>query len=250
MRRENRVMEKIFGLGFSKTGTTSLEIALEKLGYRVCRGHWQNSHTFYLLALFIHRDYDELFKIVDYWDAFADGPWGGTDLYEELYRRLPQSKFILTVRDEESWYRSFEKLLTMFDMNLETALDSYHANGMYGSAYYFKHIFNIETLAGNRDKIINRYREHNEGVLEFFSKNEADFMVFNMAQGDGWEKLCSFLNLKLPHDEFPHANKSIDNPYLSNEAIHRNRLANIWNIPKSVRLYLRHGRRHDKPKRG
>ena len=64
-------MEKIFGLGFSKTGTTSLEIALQKLGYNVCRGHWKNSHTFYLLALYIHRDYDEIFRIVNYWDAFA-----------------------------------------------------------------------------------------------------------------------------------------------------------------------------------
>ena len=32
--------KKVFGIGFSKTGTTSLENALTILGYNVCKGHW------------------------------------------------------------------------------------------------------------------------------------------------------------------------------------------------------------------
>lgn len=210
-------MQKVFGVGFSKTGTTSLEKALRTLGYRAWRAHWQNPHNSYLLALYIHRDYDEIFRIVNYYDAFADGPWGGTQLYREIYRRLPESKFILTIRDAESWYVSFEKLITMFDLNLETALDSYHANGMYGSAYFFRHVFCIETLAGNRQKIIDHYNAYNESVIDFFSRNDADFLIFDMPAGDGWEKLCAFLNKPIPPNEpFPHANRATDNPYLSN----------------------------------
>jgi hypothetical protein len=209
--------KKIFAVGFSKTGTTSLEKALELLGYKVCRGHWKNPHTFYLLALYIHRDYDEIFRLVNYWDAFADAPWGGTDLYQELYRRFPESKFILTIRDAETWYESFEKLITMFDLNLETAFDSYHANGMYGSAYFFKHVFQIEKLAGNREKIIAHYNEYNNRVIKFFSTKKTDFMIFDMPKGDGWEKLCGFLGVAVPDAQFPHANKSVDNPYLSNK---------------------------------
>lgn len=236
-------LEKIFGIGFSKTGTTSIEMALEELGYRVCRGHWERSHTFYLLALYIHRDYDEIFRIVEYWDAFADGPWGGTDLYVELYRRLPRSKFILTVRDPDRWYDSFEKLVTMFDLNPETALAAYHANGMYGSAYFFKHVFGIETLAGNREKIINHYRMYNEQVMEFFSKNSADFMVFDATQGDGWEKLCGFLNVGAPDKRFPHANRSIDNPYISNKPVPESRSARIRNMARRALSRLRQERR-------
>ncbi len=239
-------MEKIFGLGFSKTGTTSLEVALEKLGYRVCRGHWKNSHTFYLLALYIHRDYDEIFRIVKYWDAFADGPWGGTDLYRELYKRLPESKFILTVRNAESWYHSFEKLITMFDLNPETALDSYHANGMYGSAYFFKHIFNIDALAGNREEIINHYTGYNEQVKAFFSEKGADFMVLNLTEGDGWNKLCNFLDRKAPDEEFPHANRSIYNPYLSNKSVQESRLARIRNISRATLSHIRQVLQKDK----
>lgn len=33
-------MDKVFGLGFSKTGTSTLESVFEILGYNVCRGHW------------------------------------------------------------------------------------------------------------------------------------------------------------------------------------------------------------------
>jgi hypothetical protein len=212
-------MQKVFGLGFSKTGTTSLEQALEILGYKVCKGHWQNPHTFYLHALYIHRDYDEIFRMIDYWDAFADAPWGGTALYEELYKRLPQSKFILTVRDGEKWYVSLEKLITMFDLNLETAFESYHANGMYGSAYFFKHIFNIETLAGNKKKIIDHYNAYNRNVIDFFSKRNAEFIVLDMPAGDGWQKLCGFLKKEIPTQLFPHLNKAIENPYLSNKIL-------------------------------
>jgi len=209
-------MEKIFGVGFSKTGTTSLEKALEILGYKVCRGHCKFSHTFYLHALYIHKDYDEIFRLINYWDAFADAPWGGTDLYLQLYNNFPNAKYILTVREPESWYESFEKLITMFDLNHETALDSYHANGMYGSAYFFKHIFDIEKLAGNKQKIMDHFKLYNQKVIDFFSKHPANFMVYDITSGEEWQKLCKFLGVKIPKNDFPHANKSIGNPYLSN----------------------------------
>jgi len=210
-------MNKIFGIGFSKTGTTSLEEALEILGCKVCRGNWRNTHTFYLLALYINRDYDEIFRLVNYWDAFTDGPWGGTDLYLELYKKFPEAKYILTLRNPESWYQSFEKLITMFDLNIDTALTSYHANGLFGSAYFFEHIFGIKSLANNKDKIISHYQQHNEEVIRFFKTNPSKFMVFNIMKGDGWEKLCGFLNVEVPSAQFPHANKSSENPYLSNK---------------------------------
>lgn len=56
-------MEKIFGVGFSKTGTTSLEAALTLLGYKVCKGHWNNNYSNYLAALYKHQDYAPLCQI-------------------------------------------------------------------------------------------------------------------------------------------------------------------------------------------
>lgn len=208
---------KVYGIGFSKTGTTTLSSALGQLGYRTWTGHWQKPENFYLLALYIHRDYDALFRFSQYWNAFTDAPWGGTDLYEEIVRRTPNARFILTVRDPETWYTSLHKLLTMFDLNEESALDSYYRNGMYGSAHFFEHVFDIRTLAGNKRRMINAFQAHNDRAIDFLSSNNAAFAVLNFEQGDEWNALCGFLGKSVPNGRpFPFENRSADNPYLSN----------------------------------
>lgn len=209
--------QKVFCLGFSKTGTTSMEGALEILGYKVCKGHWQTNHTFYLLALSVNKDYDELIRMTENWDAFADGPWGGTDLYIKLLKKYPDAKYILTIRDPESWYRSFEKLITMFDMNLDTALLSYRSNGLWGSAYYFESLFDIKTLAGNKEKIISKYNNYNKEVIEYFRTKQKELLVLDLSKVDAWKEICPYLNCNIPDVNFPHSNKAADNPYISNQ---------------------------------
>lgn len=211
--------EKVFCLGFSKTGTTSMQTAIEALGYKVCKGHWQNGHTFYLLALSVNKDYDELLRMTNYWDAFADGPWGGTDLYLKLLEKYPNAKYILTERDPEKWYTSFEKLITMFDLNLNTALSTYHQNGLWGSAYFFETVFGIKTLAGNKQKIMNTYLDYNKQVKEYFHLKDKELLILDLEKGDNWDILCPFLNCVTPNIDFPHVNKSSTNTsYISNVA--------------------------------
>jgi hypothetical protein len=200
-------LQKVFGIGFSKTGTTSLETALKMLGYNPWWGHWENPNNAFAAALYVNRDYEELFKLINYHDAFADSPWGGSDLYLEIYKRLPDSKFILTMRDAESWYNSLENNLTKFDSNLETALDTFHAKGRCGAVYFIRHIYGIVTLSQNKQKMIDHYNAHNQSVINFFAEHDADFLVFNMSAGDSWEKLCGFLKRPIPDVPFPHANK-------------------------------------------
>jgi hypothetical protein len=200
-------VRKVFGVGFSKTGTTSLERALERLGYNVCRGWWRTNHSFYLMALYVNGDTEEILRMTAYWDAFADGPWGGTDLYLALYDRYPDARFLLTVRDADAWYRSFESMITEFDTDLDTAMEAYHAK-YFGSAYFFRHLFGIEKLAGNREKILGQYRAHNEAARRFFAEKGAAFLELDVTAGDGWEKLCGFLECEVPAEPFPHGNPS------------------------------------------
>lgn len=70
-------LRKVFNLGFSKTGTTSIERALQILGYRVAKGHWKYNYCFYLMSLCVHGDYEEIIRFTKAFDAFCDGPWGG-----------------------------------------------------------------------------------------------------------------------------------------------------------------------------
>lgn len=91
--------KKVFVIGFQKTGTTSLETALEVLGYRVYGGDKN-------LMKFKKREdlKNYISKVLQNWDAVQDMPW--PLFYKELYELYPTAKFILTVRNPDKWINS------------------------------------------------------------------------------------------------------------------------------------------------
>lgn len=124
-RKQRNVDVKIFNLGFSKAGTTSFEHAMEHLGYKTYHGHYELPHNNYLMALWIHRDHTEIRRMTRYWDAFADAPRGGTDLYRQLYEWYPDAKYVQTVREPQTWHESLTKMLCKFSNgNLESAIET------------------------------------------------------------------------------------------------------------------------------
>ena len=199
-------MEKVFCIGFSKTGTTSIEYALEKLGCKVCHGHWNLKHNDYLLALWIHNDLEEIRRLSRYWDAFADAPWGGTELYRALHSWYPDAKFVLTLRDPEDWFSSLERMLTCFDSNLQTALDAFHAQGRHGFVNFVRHRFEVSQLVGNKDKIIEHYTAHFERAEEYLVHSNASFARLDCTKEDGWKVLCPFLGKDTPPVPYPRLN--------------------------------------------
>lgn len=175
---------KVFCIGFHKTGTTSLELALRKLGYRVT-------------GCFGTRDPDIANKVhemayarVAEFDAFQDNPW--PILYRELDERFPGSKFVMTRRPAESWINSQLKDFA----STQTPMRRW----IYGE--------DAGCPEGNEEIYIARYERHNREVLEYFAGRPDDLLVFDMPKGDGWEKLCGFLGHDVPEEPFPHANKA------------------------------------------
>ena len=199
---------KVFNVGFSKTGTTSLERAFKLLGYRVSKGHWKYHYNYYLLALAVNRDYDEIIRYAQYFDAFCDGPWGGgTDLYKHLAEAYPDAHFLLSVRDPDKWYASLVTMLSMFDEDDRKALSSYHRHGFFGTVYWFRKIFDIEELHGNRDKIIAKYLAYNQEVQDHFRALGRPLYVVDISkQEHPWEGLCGFLGKDVPNKAFPRLN--------------------------------------------
>lgn len=208
---EHRGEGKVFNLGFSKTGTTSFEHAMRALGFRVAHGHWAYNYTFFLTAMALIEEWDEVLRFTNLVDVFSDGPWGGgTNLYKVLEQRLPEATFVMTLRPAEIWYASFEKQIMLFDRDPETALHSYRRY-MYGSGYWFAKVFDIETLAGNRDRIIDRYNRYNDAVVDYFGRCNRPLTVLDFAAGDGWEKLCGAVGKPVPERPFPRMNKTNEN---------------------------------------
>jgi len=201
-------MEKIFCIGFPKTGTTSLEEAFELLGYSVCKGYYNNYNTNYLISLFINKDFTEIDRVITYYDVFTDLPFGGTNFYVYLSNTYPDAKFIHTQRDPEKWYDSLVKMFTQFDVNLDTAMNSFHKQGRYGVVYYFNKIFKVNTLSNNKGEFIAHYNRINNEIKNYFENSTFSYLGMNLIDGDGWEVLCPFLNCTIPNVKFPHKNKA------------------------------------------
>lgn len=171
---------KVFCVGFQKTGTTSLQYALSKLGYRVA-------------GSFPVRDLetpdqmrDRAFELLPQFDAFADNPWG--IFFREFDQAAPGSKFILTARDPEQWYTSVCK----------------HFGE--GSSPMREWIYGSGAPVGNKQAYVNRLQDHQADVRAYFAERPQDFMEFDVSKGDGWNALCGFLGKKVPSATFPRLN--------------------------------------------
>jgi len=175
---------KIFGIGLQRTGTTSLFEALNTLGIRSA------PHGIPLY-------YDINDPILHKYDAFMDNPI--PLLYKQLDQQIPGSKFILTLRDEESWLRStawlFNTRLNEMDNRLKAIADEIHEK-FYG------------TIQFNEDVFKRKRREYHEEVNHYFSERPGDLLKIDITKGTSWKPICEFLHLPIPNKEFPWLNKS------------------------------------------
>jgi 3'-phosphoadenosine 5'-phosphosulfate (PAPS) 3'-phosphatase len=181
----NPGQSKIFGIGLSKTGTTSLAHALEILGYKT-RDYL--GVTRYSSGDLSSIDLDE----IDTNDAFTDTPV--PSFYRELDARYPGSKFILTVRDTDGWLQSCKK---QFTQKLAEKLNK-ASNQLFMDLY--------ECTVFDEEKFRRGYENFTSGVYQYFNNRTQDLLVMDIAAGDDWEKLCSFLDVPIPDIPFPRAN--------------------------------------------
>jgi hypothetical protein len=171
---------KVFGIGFQKTGTTSLKLALELLGYRVA-GKIAVHHPH--VGRVIHQ---RAFRELENYDAFQDNPW--PLLYGELDQLCPGSRFILTLRPTDAWIRSVVRHFGTVDTPMR--------EWIYGAGHPL----------GNEERYATRYDAHNREVLEYFADRPQDLLVFRTGEGHGWPELCGFLGREIPDEAFPHGN--------------------------------------------
>jgi hypothetical protein len=174
---------KVFCIGFHKTGTSSLDSALTRLGYRVTGPNGYEDPD-------IGEKLHELAaQLIDEYDAFQDNPW--PLLYRWVDERVPGARFILTIRDEDAWLRS---VIKHFGERVTPMRELIYGEG-HGSP------------VGNEDLYLERYRRHNREVLDYF-RGRDDLLVLKLTEGEGWERLCPFLGHSVPRAPFPHANRA------------------------------------------
>jgi hypothetical protein len=65
------------------------------------------------------------------------------------------------------------------------------------------------------------YFRHINTVQNYFAKRTHDLLILDIPAGDGWEKLCPFLEHPFPDIPFPHTNRSSQPITLREEVANR-----------------------------
>ncbi len=100
---------KVFGVGFLKTGTGSLGLALQQAGLRANKVE----ATGQFLKNWARRDFQPIIDFCKTGEAFQNFPFSLPFTYQALDSAYPNSKFILTMRTStDEWYEAFIRLHT------------------------------------------------------------------------------------------------------------------------------------------
>jgi len=166
--------QKVWGIGFGRTGTSSLIQAFKRLGFRRVK---QNPR------------FEELKDL----DAAADN--GCAVFYKYLDHKFPGSKFVLTVRDLDAWLEAIEFIINAYPISRNSDV------GIQRRMLLF------ETVRFERDKMVKAYMRHHADVRRYFMNRPADLLEMDITKGDGWRKLCPFLGVPILNEPFPHLNQ-------------------------------------------
>ncbi|MBN8607219.1 MAG: hypothetical protein J0L81_09900 [Caulobacterales bacterium] len=181
-------------VGFNKTGTTTLGRCFEALGIGPV-AEPRSPHVNYLALsddVLKRSDVAPVLDAARYFRAFQDRPWNVGDVYQKLDQLYPDSRFILTEREPESWWRSVEQWL-----------GATHRGDRGRLARYLDHL-KVDAL--DKNKFIDAYLAHSDRIKAYFA-GRTNLLVMDLAAGDGWKKLCEFLEMPVPDQPFPHANR-------------------------------------------
>ncbi len=184
---------KVFGIGLSKTGTTSLAKALEILGFATI--DWRSPLTNCLVTehdLFLY-------------DAVTDTTVSSG--FEPLYFMFPNSVFVYTERPLEAWKQSFRRY---FSQQYGEAFDLPRSSGerIPQMWYGLRWESILRTLYANHASLEEAYLVFEHRVLGFFeNKPTQRFLRLNIFEGDPWRPLCSFLGKPVPEQPFPWENR-------------------------------------------
>lgn len=180
---------KVFGIGLNKTGTSSLKVALRRLGY----DHSPRRNI--LLRDLYEGDMSLIYADADMYDSFEDWPW--PLVYQEMFAKYgDRARYILTRRKTpEIWLDSIRK----------------HSERVKAKMFRRK-IFGYAYPHGVEQVYTDFYNRHLDDVRSFFDKNNASHLLQELCweDGDGWLELCNFLEEPLQRSEFPNSNSSID----------------------------------------
>lgn len=187
---------KVIGAGPGRTGTASLKVALETLGFGRCyhMGEVMNNISAterWVAAAQGSADWERIFEG---YQAAVDYP--AARFWRELAGYYPDAKVLLSVRDPNTWFDSVHE--TIFSTRLRNWVSKL-------PIAEFMHL----TVHGQfGEKIDDR-----EFMVDYFERHVAAvkaeiaperLLVYEVKRG--WGPLCEFLGVPVPDHPFPRVN--------------------------------------------
>ncbi len=190
---------KVIGAGLGRTGTMSLKLALEQLGF---------GPTYHMMEVFQNP------AAFGWWAETADGvgpgwetifkgypstvDWPSATFYRQLADDYPEAKVILTERPADAWFASTQA--TIFQEREAPTPPVFR--DMLSKVVHRM----FDGRMHDRDHVISVFERHNAEVRRVIAPDR--LLVYEVAEG--WAPLCDFLNVPVPETAMPHVNSTDD----------------------------------------
>lgn len=191
-----------------RTGTTSLKLALEQLGFGPCyhmrvvsAEPWRAEDWAAAAKEPKSTDWDRIFA--DY-ESTVGAP--GAVFWRELVEAYPGAKVVLTVRDPQAWYESVAHtispslsppfLVRLLTWRRGSGRDPLDDIQRLTSEYEYGGEF------ANREQAVAAFEQHVAAVRAFVPADR--LLVYDVREG--WAPLCAFLGVPEPAEPFPREN--------------------------------------------
>ena len=188
---------KYFGIGLSRTGTTSLTAAMRSLGYTAC--HWSNPEARRIISIEDFLTHDAAFDIPV--SAF----------FEHLFHAFPNARFIYSEREIGAWTAAVSRHYSAESPQLvKQRLAPWPIKGLFAPARFVENAAAYHAIHHSlylaHPTWEAAYRAHEQRVLSFFSGDRAGKLlrIEVAADPEPWITLCGFLETEAPQLPFPH----------------------------------------------
>jgi hypothetical protein len=198
---------RVVGAGLGRTGTASLQLALQRL---------LDGRCYHMGEVFGRPDdipawHDAIRGSSPDWNTFlgeyvAAVDWPACAFWAELARANPDAIVLLSTRSSaDAWWKSaHDTIFQVSDREMPPDAPPQFAAQKAMAAEMFATTF---TPGWQDESVAKRaYAEHNAAV-----RAAADpARLVEWQPGDGWEPICTALDLPVPTDAFPHVNSTAD----------------------------------------
>ena len=187
---------QVIGSGLGRTGTKSMQSALNMLGFGPCHHMVEvimrpQTMPLWIAAANGANNWDQLFEG---YRSMVD--WPGCNYWRELAAYWPDAKVLHTTRDPEAWFESTQA--TIFN---PATLERFAAPGV-GADFFAAFLGELRPRLSDRAFLIDHFLRHEAEVKATIPAER--LLVYPV--GSGWGPLCAFLGVAEPAEPYPSEN--------------------------------------------